>query len=191
MEGGGQAAMAALLILALGFFFAVAANSAWPAVVGIAGALISHACVVQPQRMRKQTEKFLALCKEHGATFREDISDPASGLFVALSEERATVLMSHLVSKRQVRDVRVNLNDVLNVELSIDQSTVHQTGPIAALSGAAVGGAVFGGAGAIVGSIAASQTGRGKIGRPMARDGGCWHLMPACFRLLLIGGRNR
>ena len=164
LEGGGEASIAALVIVVLGGFFGVVAGSAWPIVVAAAVGLIIHGFVVQPQRIKKQTEKFRALCEDRSTPFREDISDPPSGLFIGVAEETGTVLMSHPISKHQVRDACLNLHDVLDIELSIDQTPVYQAGPIAALSGAALGGAVFGGAGAIVGSVAASQAGKGKVG---------------------------
>lgn len=62
-----------------------------------------------------------------------------------------------------MQDVLVDLREVLNVELSIGNNTVYHGGPIASLAGAAVGGIVSGGFGAIVGSLAAGKIGSGKI----------------------------
>lgn len=118
----------------------------------------------QRKRLRKETESFAAVCNAHGVTYKPNHSDPHRAFFFGLSETSSTVVAQFRISDAELQVLKFDVSEVLNVELDVGDKAVYRAGPIATLSSAAVGGMAFGGAGAIVGSLASGQIGRGKLG---------------------------
>ncbi|MFC1844821.1 glycine zipper family protein, partial [Thermodesulfobacteriota bacterium] len=73
------------------------------------------------------------------------------------------ILMRFPSSSLYIQDEFIDLQNVLNVELSINNNTVYKAGSIASLAGAAIGGLTFGGAGAIVGALTSGRIKKGNI----------------------------
>ena len=116
------------------------------------------------KRRRKETKSFECSCAEHGVAYKANYSDPHREFYLGLSEASGTVLAQFRISYNEIQLLRFDVPSVLNVELHVGEHAVYRGGPIAALSGAAVGGLAFGGAGAIVGSLTSARIGGGKIG---------------------------
>ena len=160
-EGCAIAALFSAIIIIIGIFLGFQTNW-WVFLASLAAAVVVGISVAVKKSFAG-TEAFEQQCREHSVSFQRSISSPTSGLFIGISEAASIVLLSFRISDHQVRDVLINLHEVLDVELSIDNTAEYQAGPIATLSGAALGGITFGGTGAIVGSLATAQIGKGKI----------------------------
>jgi hypothetical protein len=107
---------------------------------------------------------FEASCETHSVEYKATYSDPQRQLFLGLSEVNNIVLAQIRISDLEVREMKFDVKNVLNIELKVGDHAVFRSGPLASLSGASVGGLAFGGAGAIVGSLTSGQVGRGKLG---------------------------
>lgn len=106
---------------------------------------------------------FPALCQKEGLNYKSNLSDPKKNLLLGISDDNTRVLVQFGCSGNVHRPL-IDLTQVLNVELAVNDHSVYQAGPMASLSAAAVGGLAFGGAGAVIGSLAAGQLGRGMVG---------------------------
>jgi len=119
--------------------------------------------VISAKKQKSLLSRFESRCRDLGLEYKPHHSDPERDLLIGISENDGTVLAWCRVSDYEIYEKYIDLHDVLNVELSLDDNAIYKAGPIAALSAAAIGGAAFGGAGAIVGSLTTNQVGKGKI----------------------------
>jgi len=120
--------------------------------------------IMMSQIAQDSASEFEASCRAHHVTYKPNYSDSARELFLGFSEDDTRVLVQFRASDYEVKERLINLHEILNVELVVNDLSVYRAGPIASLSAAAIGGMAFGGAGAIVGSLASGHVGRGKIG---------------------------
>jgi hypothetical protein len=113
---------------------------------------------------KSSSEHVIQACSSHGVSYKPNYSDPRRDFFLGLSEASSTVFAQFRSSHAELQVLKFSMSDVLNIELKVGDQAVYRGGPIAALSSGAAGGLAFGGAGAIVGSVASGQIGRGKLG---------------------------
>jgi hypothetical protein len=154
------------LIFALGMMLGVYLIFAVHWVVGLVVIIgsIYVSVVALSKREKGIASEFEASCQQHRVTYKPNYSDSGRDFFLGLSEEDATLLVQFRVSDDKVKERLINLREILNVELVVNDLSVYKAGPIASLTAAAIGGAAFGGAGAIVGSLTSGHISRGKIG---------------------------
>jgi hypothetical protein len=95
-----------------------------------------------------------------GFRYREDLSAPEFGYRFAHSRDGRQIRFS--AAGRKV--VEVDLESVLQVQLKCDERLVYRGDAIDSLAAAAGGGIAFGGAGAVVGALAAERIGANAIG---------------------------
>ncbi|GEM_PF-490945 len=112
---------------------------------------------------QQRAAEFDASCHENGVVYKAGLSDSQREFFIGISEACDKVLIEYRSSGYEIIEKLIYLEQVLNVELIANDLSIYKTGPMISLSAAAIGGATFGGAGAIVSSLATSQIGRGKI----------------------------
>lgn len=121
----------------------------------------------------EQMSAFERACARRGVEYKSDSSLPSAGFLIGASENAGRVVIKYPIPFGEQADLNEPLvkdrlklleaTKILQVDLSIDDNAVYQAGPVASLAGAVAGGLSFGGAGAIVGSLATSRIGKGKI----------------------------
>ena len=177
--------MKTLLAVILGLFFMIVVISQIVDAFGWIGVLwtflgfglllvgVAFWGAINPASEHEEIKNFKTRCEESGLTYRPDlsieISPPESVMhsnckrfLLGLSEEKSQILI-RAGEEHSMQDWLINVSDVLSVELSLNNNSVYQAGPIASLAAAAAGGLAFGGAGAVVGSLTAGRMGAGKI----------------------------
>lgn len=105
---------------------------------------------------------FKKQCKDEDVDFMEKQSSKKLGLFLGVSEKENKMLFRVRVHAPIVETV-INVADVLQVELAVNGHPTYEAGPVGTLGAAALGGVMFGGAGAIVGSIASIHSGKTRV----------------------------
>lgn len=151
----------------LAFLFGILLMFAVNWVLGLVVIISSVAgiAIMMSQIADDRASEFEATCKQRGFAYKSNLSDPEAELFLGLSENEAMMLVQFRTSDYEVKERLINIREILNVELVVDDLSVYKAGPVASLSAAAIGGIIYGGAGAVVGSLTTGHIGQGKIGR--------------------------
>lgn len=161
-EKGPVVIIISVVLVGGGIYLTFAVNWILGLVVVIGGVVLIANNMSQVHQ--KITSAFEASCLTYGTEYKKNLSDPIRDFFLGVSETEARLLVQFRMSDSQLKQRLIDLNHILNVELAVNDLPVYKAGPIASLSAAAIGGVAFGGAGAIVGSLASSQVGHGQIG---------------------------
>jgi len=149
------------VVIAFGLYLIYAAG--WTVGLIVVGGGFFLGVFMMGQRSNDLVSEFQEACQRHNVAYKSTYSDAEKEMFLGLSENDANILMQYRISNHGLTKNLVSVTDILNVELAINDLAVYKAGAIASLSAAAIGGIASGGAGAIVGSLAASQFGHGKV----------------------------
>lgn len=118
----------------------------------------------QRKRAGRELDDFQSACLKVNVQYRADYSDGDRGLFLALSEAEGRFAVQVRAGLKDTwQQCHIDARRILDVELSINDQSVYKAGPVATLAGAAVGGLMFGGFGAVVGALSTTRAGAGKI----------------------------
>lgn len=142
--------------------------------LGIPAILAVSTLKDQAKSMSEQVKIFKTRCEKESLTYKPDFSiedprakmDPreSKAFLLGVSEEKSQILIGIMDGNGEmVESWLICIGDVLSVELSLNNNSVYQAGPIASLAATAAGGLTFGGAGTIVGSLTTGRVGAGKI----------------------------
>lgn len=108
------------------------------------------------EELNQRGEKLRDLLKESGLTINKEYANGFNGIGVDLDGEKIITIKPNEDGEHQKRIIP--MNKILHAELVEDGETITRTSRFDQLKGAAVGGALFGATGAVIGGLSGEKS---------------------------------